>query len=52
MSKEYKKVSSTKDKYDGIWDNYHNGSQKVTVYSSKSGNTSIFIDGKKVNKNK
>ena len=52
MSKEYKKVSSTKDKYDGTWDNYKKKKKKVTVYSSKSGNTSIFIDGKKVNKNK
>lgn len=50
MANEYKKTSSNKDKQGGTWDNYSNGSIKVTVHTSKSRKSSTFIDGIKVNK--
>ena len=50
MANEYKLTSSNKDKQGGIWDNYSNGSLKVTVHTSKSGKNANFIGGKKVNK--
>lgn len=50
MSKEYTKTSSSKDKSNGQFDNYSNGSEKITVYTSNSGKTAVFKNGKKVNK--
>ena len=50
MANEYKLTSSNKDKQGGTWDNYSNGSLKVTVHTSKSGKSSTLIKGKKVNK--
>lgn len=50
MAKKYEKTSSSKDKNGGKFENYSNGEDKVTIYTSKTGKTAVFIDGEKVNK--
>lgn len=52
MSKEFTRGKESKDKNGGTFNTYSNGEQKIVEYTSKSGETAIFLDGRKVNKKK